>query len=69
MLIDQLADAQNPELATLMGKLPPGRTEYDGVEVRLTGLVVFGPPKATEVALASLVCQDCKPPSSTSTEP
>ena len=42
-LIEQLADSSDAELDRLIPRLPPGRTEWGGIEARLTGLILFGP--------------------------
>jgi hypothetical protein len=42
-LIERLADSSDAELDRLIPRLPPGRTEWGGIEARLTGLILFGP--------------------------
>ncbi len=42
MLIAQLAEAPDREILTALGRVTP-QTSWDGIEVRLTGLIVFGP--------------------------
>jgi hypothetical protein len=42
-LIDRLVGSSDAELDSWIPKLPPGRAGWGGVEVRLTGLVLFGP--------------------------
>ena len=41
-LIERLADSSDAELQRLTPKLPQGRPQWAGIEVRLTGLVLFG---------------------------
>lgn len=43
MLVERLAVSRRSELEAFLGRLPPGRTEWDEIEVRLTGLIVFEP--------------------------
>jgi superfamily II DNA or RNA helicase len=47
MLVEQLAKASSTEVAAAVGKLPKVQANRVGVEVRLNGLVVFGPPEST----------------------
>jgi superfamily II DNA or RNA helicase len=68
-LVQRLSEATDAELATAVGRLPAGAAGWHGIEVRLTGLIVFGPAQAGVVELGSPECLDCKPLSSTSTEP
>jgi hypothetical protein len=68
-LIERLADSTQRELAVALARFPKTQTGFTGIEVRLTGLVVFGPAKPDVAELASAACRDCKPPSSISTEP
>jgi hypothetical protein len=42
MLIDRLADASELEIAAGLGGSQPTQIEGDGVEGRLTGLILFG---------------------------
>lgn len=65
ILIERLADSSDVELAAGLGGFPPGCPPWRGIEVRLTGLILFGP--AAE--LASMPWRDCKPSCSISTEP
>jgi hypothetical protein len=45
ILVERLAGSPLSQLNAEVGNLPlPGRPP-DGMEVRLTGLIVFGPPK------------------------
>jgi hypothetical protein len=62
MLVEQLARASGAELTAAVGKLPKVNEAWDGIEVRLSGLVVFGPASLSP-------CRNSKPPCSTSTEP
>jgi superfamily II DNA or RNA helicase len=41
MVIERLADAGDAELEGVLSRLAPIRKEWDGLEVRLTGLIVF----------------------------
>ena len=68
-LVETLARAKDREVSLALGRLPAGTVRWDGLEVRLTGLIIFGPAQAGTAELASPECLDCKPPSSTSTEP
>ncbi|HEV7364739.1 MAG TPA: DEAD/DEAH box helicase [Gemmatimonadales bacterium] len=68
-LVQRLAKATDGELWVAAGKLPGAAAEWHGIEVRLTGLIVFGPAQAGIAELASPECLHCKPLSSTSTEP
>ena len=69
MLIERMADAPDSQLTSLLGRLPSRRGRVDGLEVRLTGLVLFGPAKADSAQLACRECPNFTPFSSTSTEP
>jgi hypothetical protein len=62
MLVEQLARASGAELTAAVGKLPKVNETWNGIEVRLSGLVVFGPATLSP-------CPNSKPPCSTSTEP
>lgn len=42
-LIERLADSSDEELDRMLPRLPPGRPPWNGIEARLTGLIVFGP--------------------------
>jgi superfamily II DNA or RNA helicase len=68
-LVERLANATKSELEALVRTLPARRFDGDGIEVRLTGLVVFRPAKAAVAELASPECPSSLPPSSISTEP
>jgi hypothetical protein len=68
-LVERLAKVADRDLLVAAGRLPGGTAAGDGIEVRLTGLIVFGPAQADTVELASPECLHCKPRSSTSTEP
>jgi hypothetical protein len=52
-LVGRIAEASDAELAGLLKKLPARRFTWDGVEVALTGLVIFGPAQASLTSLAS----------------
>jgi superfamily II DNA or RNA helicase len=67
-LVERLANAAKSELEALVRRLPARGVDGDGVEVRLTGLAVFGPAKAAIAKLASPECASSKPPSSISME-
>jgi hypothetical protein len=69
VLVQRVANATDPELAILIGALPTSGFDWSTVEVRLTGLVVFGPSKARAVEVASSGCSASGQPSSISTEP
>jgi hypothetical protein len=43
MLVEQLARASGGELAATVSMLPKARADCDGMEVRLNGLIMFGP--------------------------
>jgi hypothetical protein len=68
-LVQRLSETTDAELAAAVDRLPAGPAGWHGIEVRLTGLIVFGPAQAGTAGLASPECPDCKPLSSTSTEP
>jgi hypothetical protein len=68
-LVETLAEGSDRGISTALGRLPPRTVGCDGIEVRLTGLIVFGIPQAATAKLASAECRDCKLLSSTSTEP
>jgi hypothetical protein len=68
-LVETLAKGTEREISTALGRLPGRTVGCDGIEVRLTGLIVFGIPQAATAKLASAECRDCKLLSSTSTEP
>jgi hypothetical protein len=69
VLIERMAEAPDLQLASLLGRLPNRRSQVDGLEVRLTGLVLFGPAKADSARLPCRECPTFRPPSSISTEP
>jgi hypothetical protein len=69
MLIERLADAPDSAVVAALHRLPAVRTDGDGIEVRLTGLAIFGPAKDPTGPLASPECPPCKPLSSISTAP
>jgi superfamily II DNA or RNA helicase len=68
-LLDRLAVASQSEFKALIGTLPSRETVADQLEVRLTGLVIFGPPKTGSGAVACPAWPDSRPPCSTSTVP
>ena len=68
-LVEHLVKATDRELLVMAVKLPDGTPVWDGIEVRLTGLIVFGPAQAGTAELASPECRPYRPPYSTSTEP
>lgn len=41
MLLERLADAASAELENVLSRMAPARKKWDGLEVRLTGLIVF----------------------------
>ena len=43
MLVERLADCSEGELTAALARLPHGRVDENGLEVRVTGLIVFGP--------------------------
>jgi superfamily II DNA or RNA helicase len=69
VLIEQMAEAADSQLASLLGRLPNRRSQLGGLEVRLTGLVLFGPAKADSARLPCPECPDFRPLSSISMEP
>jgi hypothetical protein len=68
-LVETLATGTDREISAALGRLPASTIRCDGIEVRLTGLIVFGTPQPGTAKLASPECLDLKPRSSTSTEP
>jgi superfamily II DNA or RNA helicase len=52
MLVDRLAQVSSAELIAALSKLPTVPATYDGIEVRLNGLIVFGPGFSGEPAPA-----------------
>jgi superfamily II DNA or RNA helicase len=68
-LLDQLLGAPDEVLIRVIGTLPATRLEWEGLEARLTGLIVFGPAQASRTKLASGECPGFKPHSSISMEP
>ncbi len=60
-LVRQIAEASDSELTGLFRKLPERRFTWEGVEVALTGLVIFGPaqPSPTSLASADDSAADC----------
>ncbi len=67
-LVAQLATATDQDLWRAVSRLPAPTPAWDSIEVRLTGLIVFGPAQLGTAELASPECPDYKPLSSTSTE-
>jgi superfamily II DNA or RNA helicase len=43
MLIEQLVEASAQELTSRLSRAKPTRASWNGIEVRLTGLIIFGP--------------------------
>jgi superfamily II DNA or RNA helicase len=68
-LVETLAKGTDRDISVAVGRLPAGTVRWDSLEVRLTGLIIFGTAQAGTAGLASPECLDCKPLSSTSTEP
>jgi hypothetical protein len=68
-LVARLAKATDQDLVRTAARLPGRTPRWDSIEVRLTGLIVFGPPQLAAAELASPGCVHSKPRSSTSTEP
>jgi hypothetical protein len=68
-LIERLAQAPDAMLISRMPRLPAARLDWGGLEVRLVGLVLFGPLQASMSRIVSSPCPDFRPPSSTSTVP
>jgi hypothetical protein len=67
-LVAQLATATDQDLWRAVSRLPAPTPAWHSIEVRLTGLIVFGPAQLGTAELASPECPDYKPLSSTSTE-
>ena len=68
-LMERLAKATQRELKALIRTLPREAPKPDHLEVKLTGLVLFGPAKTETAAVASPSCPSSKPLSSISTGP
>jgi superfamily II DNA or RNA helicase len=68
-LLERLAKATQGELKALIRTLPREEPKPDHLEVKLTGLVLFGPAKNEMSAVASPSCLSSKPFSSISTAP
>jgi hypothetical protein len=68
-LVERLAKATDREISLALGSLPAGTVRWDGLEVRLTGLIIFGTAQPGTAELASPECLDCRRLSSTSMEP
>jgi hypothetical protein len=68
-LMDRLAKATDPDFNTLVRTLPARGSLPEQLEVKLTGLVLFGPAKISQVTITSPECADSKPCCSISTEP
>ncbi|HEX2250485.1 MAG TPA: C-terminal helicase domain-containing protein, partial [Gemmatimonadales bacterium] len=68
VLLERLAIADDWELSRQLSALPRTRPTWQSLEVRLTGMVIFGPPHQPSKAVASLECGSTLH-SSTSTEP
>jgi hypothetical protein len=43
MLIERLVEAPARELTSRLSRVTTGPSSWNGIEVRLTGLIVFGP--------------------------
>jgi hypothetical protein len=69
LLVERLAQGTESELRSCIGTLPPGPAEPGQLEVKLTGLVLFGPAKSGPDPIASPPCPAFKPHCSTSTAP
>ncbi|HKP50505.1 MAG TPA: DEAD/DEAH box helicase [Gemmatimonadales bacterium] len=68
-LMERLATARRGDLKSLIHTLPRSDPMPDHLEVKLTGLVLFGPAKTGMSAVASPSCPSSKPFSSISTAP
>jgi hypothetical protein len=68
-LIERLEAASQPELQRLIKALPSRERLKDELEVKLTGLVLFGSLKTTGGAVACPPCPGSRPPYSISMEP
>jgi hypothetical protein len=68
-LTERLATVRRSDLRSLIQTLPPSDSMPDHLEVKLTGLVLFGPAKTDMGTVASPSCPSSKPFSSTSTAP
>ena len=68
-LMERLAKARRGDLKALIRTLPPTEPMPEHLEVKLTGLVLFGPAKTGMGTVASPSCPSSKPFSSTSTGP
>lgn len=44
MLIERLGSSSDDELETVLGRLAPARMDWEGLEVRLTGMILFDSP-------------------------
>jgi superfamily II DNA or RNA helicase len=55
-LLERLAEAGDSELVRRLGTLPSKRPTWQSLEVRLTGMVIFGPPPRAGTVVASLEC-------------
>jgi len=68
-LMERLATARRGDLKPLIQTLPPSDSMPDHLEVKLTGLLLFGPAKTGMGTVASPSCPSSRPFSSTSTAP
>ena len=68
-LMERLATARRGDLKSLIQTLPRSDSIPDHLEVKLTGLVLFGPAKTGMGTVASPSCPSSRPFSSTSTAP
>lgn len=69
VLLERLAQATDSGLRRLLITLPGRRWDWDHLEVRLTGLVLFRPAHPAAARVISPECQGCRPRSLTSMEP
>jgi helicase-like protein len=69
LLTEMLAQADQTAIRTLLKELPSASPEVEQIEIKLTGLIFFGPAKIPPASVASPPCPTFKPRSSTSTEP
>ena len=67
-LIEQLARVTDPDLNRLLHALPSHPGIRPNLEVRLTGLVIFGPAQPSSARIVSPACPDFRPHSSISME-
>jgi hypothetical protein len=53
MLIERLVEAPTPELTSTLSRVTAAQPSWNGIEVRLTGLIVFGPVPTLATGLNS----------------